>query len=139
MLRSVVIAGAGQAGFQTAASLRQDGFAGRIVIIGDEPGLPYQRPPLSKAYLMGKTTAEALTFRPEKFFADNRIELIAQTRVTAIDRTNKELSVIEKVRQFAFADEPFTIDNGEMTPTLKIRRHAIRQRYADRIDALYKG
>ncbi|HEX3183011.1 MAG TPA: FAD-dependent oxidoreductase [Beijerinckiaceae bacterium] len=93
MLRSVVIAGAGQAGFQTAASLRQDRFAGRIVIIGDEPGLPYQRPPLSKAYLMGKTTAEALTFRPEKFFADNRIELIAQTRVTAIDRTNKRVAL----------------------------------------------
>ena len=93
MLRSVVIAGAGQAGFQTAASLRQDGFAGRIVIIGHEPGLPYQRPPLSKAYLMGKTTAEALTFRPEKFFADNRIELIAQTRVTAIDRTNKRVAL----------------------------------------------
>jgi 3-phenylpropionate/trans-cinnamate dioxygenase ferredoxin reductase component len=93
LLRSVVIAGTGQAGFQTAASLRQDGFAGRIVIIGDEPGLPYQRPPLSKAYLMGKTTAEALTFRPEKFFADNRIELIAQTRVTAIDRTNKRVAL----------------------------------------------
>jgi 3-phenylpropionate/trans-cinnamate dioxygenase ferredoxin reductase subunit len=93
LLRSVVIAGAGQAGFQTAASLRQDGFAGRIVIIGHEPGLPYQRPPLSKAYLMGKTTAEALTFRPEKFFADNRIELIAQTRVTAIDRTNKRVAL----------------------------------------------
>jgi len=57
----------------------------------------------------------------------------------AIDRVNAELSVVEKVRQFAFADEPFTIDNGEMTPTLKIRRHAIRQRYAERIDALYKG
>jgi len=93
LLRSVVIAGAGQAGFQTAASLRQDGFAGRIVIIGHEPGLPYQRPPLSKAYLMGKTTAEALTLRPEKFFADNRIELIAQTRVTAIDRTNKRVAL----------------------------------------------
>jgi long-chain acyl-CoA synthetase len=51
----------------------------------------------------------------------------------AIDRVNGELSVIEKVRQFAFADEPFTIDNGEMTPSLKIRRHAIRAlRRADR-------
>jgi NADPH-dependent 2,4-dienoyl-CoA reductase/sulfur reductase-like enzyme len=90
---SVVIAGAGQAGFQTAASLRQGGFAGRIVMIGDEPGLPYQRPPLSKAYLMGKTSAEALTFRPEKFFAENRIEIIAQTRVTAIDRTNRRVAL----------------------------------------------
>jgi len=56
----------------------------------------------------------------------------------AIDRVNAELSVIEKVRQFAFADEPFAIDNGEMTPSLKIRRHAIRERYGARIDGLYK-
>jgi long-chain acyl-CoA synthetase len=56
----------------------------------------------------------------------------------ALDRVNGELSVIEKVRQFAFADEPFAIANGEMTPSLKIRRHAIRQRYGARIDGLYK-
>ena len=46
--------------------------------------------------------------------------------------------MIEKVRQFAFADEPFTIENGEMTPSLKIRRHQIRARYGERIDKLYK-
>ncbi|TCJ41130.1 long-chain fatty acid--CoA ligase [Parafrankia sp. BMG5.11] len=57
----------------------------------------------------------------------------------AVDRTNKELSVIEKVRQFAFADEPFTTDNEEMTPSLKIRRHKIRERYGARLDGLYKG
>jgi long-chain acyl-CoA synthetase len=57
----------------------------------------------------------------------------------AIDRVNGELSVIEKVRQFAFADEPFTIENSEMTPSLKIRRHQIRARYGERIDALYRG
>jgi len=57
----------------------------------------------------------------------------------AIDRVNAELSVIEKIRQYAFADEPFTIDNDEMTPTLKIRRHQIRARYGERLDALYKG
>jgi 3-phenylpropionate/trans-cinnamate dioxygenase ferredoxin reductase subunit len=93
LLHSIVIAGTGQAGFQTAASLRQDGFDGPIIIIGDEPGLPYQRPPLSKAYLMGKTSAEALSFRPEKFFVDNKIEVLAQTRVTAIDRTNKRVAL----------------------------------------------
>ncbi|MEO7550064.1 MAG: long-chain fatty acid--CoA ligase [Croceibacterium sp.] len=58
---------------------------------------------------------------------------------TAFERVNKDLSVIEKVRQFAFADEPFTIENGEMTPSLKIRRHAIHQRYAERIDGLYRS
>ncbi|MFN6936149.1 MAG: long-chain fatty acid--CoA ligase, partial [Tsuneonella sp.] len=57
----------------------------------------------------------------------------------AVDRTNQDLSVIEKVRQFAFADEPFSTDNEEMTPSLKIRRHKIRERYGARMDALYKG
>ena len=57
----------------------------------------------------------------------------------AIDRVNKDLSVIEKVRQFAFADEAFSIENEEMTPSMKIRRHKIRDRYQDRIDGLYRG
>lgn len=57
----------------------------------------------------------------------------------AVDRVNADLSVIEKVRQFAFADEPFTIENEEMTPSMKIRRHKIRERYQPRLDALYRG
>ncbi len=57
----------------------------------------------------------------------------------AVDRVNKDLSVIEKVRQFAFADEAFSIDNEEMTPSMKIRRHKIRERYGARIDGLYKA
>jgi long-chain acyl-CoA synthetase len=57
----------------------------------------------------------------------------------AVDRVNKDVSVIEKVRQFTFADEAFSIDNEEMTPSLKIRRHKIRERYGARIDALYKA
>ncbi|MFV0644827.1 MAG: AMP-dependent synthetase/ligase [Sphingomonadaceae bacterium] len=57
----------------------------------------------------------------------------------AIDRVNREVSVVEKVRQFTFADEPFSIDNEEMTPSMKIRRHVIRARYGERMDALYKS
>ncbi|WJY20016.1 AMP-dependent synthetase/ligase [Alteriqipengyuania flavescens] len=57
----------------------------------------------------------------------------------AVDRVNKELSVIEKVRQFAFADEPFAIENEEMTPSMKIRRHKIRDRYQERLDGLYRS
>ena len=57
----------------------------------------------------------------------------------AVDRVNKELSVIEKVRQFAFADEAFTIENEEMTPSMKIRRHKIHERYQERLDGLYRG
>ncbi|MDJ0978511.1 MAG: long-chain fatty acid--CoA ligase [Erythrobacter sp.] len=55
----------------------------------------------------------------------------------AVDRTNKDLSVIEKVRKFEFADEAFAIENEEMTPSMKIRRHKIRNRYQERIDAMY--
>ncbi|ABC64657.1 AMP-dependent synthetase/ligase [Erythrobacter litoralis] len=57
----------------------------------------------------------------------------------AVDRTNQDLSVIEKVRGFAFADEAFTIENEEMTPSMKIRRHVIRQRYQERLDGLYRS
>lgn len=57
----------------------------------------------------------------------------------AVDRTNQELSVTEKVRKFAFADEAFSIENEEMTPSMKIRRHKIRDRYHERIDGLYRG
>ncbi|WP_435419088.1 long-chain fatty acid--CoA ligase [Parerythrobacter aurantius] len=57
----------------------------------------------------------------------------------AVDRVNQDLSVIEKVRGFAFADEGFTIENEEMTPSMKIRRHKIRERYQDRLDGLYRG
>ena len=55
----------------------------------------------------------------------------------AVDRTNKDLSVVEKVRKFEFSDEAFTIENEEMTPSMKIRRHKIRDRYQERIDGLY--
>jgi long-chain acyl-CoA synthetase len=58
---------------------------------------------------------------------------------SAIDHVNGQLSVIEKVRKFDFADEPFTIDNEEMTPSMKIRRHVLKQRYGKRMDALYRA
>lgn len=57
----------------------------------------------------------------------------------AVERTNKELSVIERVRRFILADGPFTIENEQMTPSLKIRRHVLRDVYGERLDALYKG
>jgi len=57
----------------------------------------------------------------------------------AIDRVNKDLSVIEKIRQFTFADEAFSIENEELTPSLKIRRHKLKERYGERLEALYKG
>lgn len=87
---SIVIVGAGQAGYQVAASLRQEGFEGAITLIGDEPGVPYQRPPLSKAYLLGKVGVAALRFRPPEYFDEHRITRI-QGSATAIDRERREL------------------------------------------------
>lgn len=89
---SVVVAGAGHAGFQLAMSLRQSGFAERILLVNDEGHLPYQRPPLSKAYLKGTGGPETLSFRPEKFFSDQKIELVTD-RGSAIDRTARKLKL----------------------------------------------
>ncbi|RZN23362.1 FAD-dependent oxidoreductase [Bradyrhizobium sp. Leo121] len=86
----VIIVGAGHAGFQLAASLRQDGFAERIALINDEGHLPYQRPPLSKAYLKGTGGPETLMFRPGKFYLDQGIELITD-RSVSIDRAARNI------------------------------------------------
>ena len=87
----VVIVGGGHGGFQMAASLRTDGFSGEILLVGDEPGLPYQRPPLSKAYLKDGDAAR-LHFRPQAFFEKNEISLMAKTRVTRIDPVGKHIT-----------------------------------------------
>ena len=89
----VVIIGAGQAGGQTAYSLRQGGFAGDITIIGDEPAPPYQRPPLSKAYFKGEMEAERLFLKPLEYYAEHRVELIAGEAATAIDLDAKQVSL----------------------------------------------
>ncbi|MDT4743134.1 NAD(P)/FAD-dependent oxidoreductase [Bradyrhizobium sp. WYCCWR 12699] len=86
----VIIVGAGHGGYQVAASLRQAGFAGRICLINDEAHLPYQRPPLSKAYIKGSAGPESLMFRPEKFYQDQKIELIAG-RAASIDRAARKV------------------------------------------------
>jgi len=87
---TVLIVGAGHAGFQLAASLRQHGFSERIVLINDEAHLPYQRPPLSKAYLKGEGRPDSLMFRPDKFYRDQKVELIAD-RAVSIDRSARRL------------------------------------------------
>jgi 3-phenylpropionate/trans-cinnamate dioxygenase ferredoxin reductase component len=88
----VLIAGAGHAGFQVAASLRQHGFAESIRLINDEAHLPYQRPPLSKAYLKGTGGPDSLMFRPDKFYRDQNVELISG-RAVAIDRELRKLKL----------------------------------------------
>ena len=91
MSAGVVIAGAGQGGFQLATSLRSAGYDGLITLIGDEPGLPYQRPPLSKGFLSGKEDIEESELRPQAFFQQQRIEVIAGERITRIDSAGQRV------------------------------------------------
>jgi 3-phenylpropionate/trans-cinnamate dioxygenase ferredoxin reductase subunit len=89
----IVIVGGGQAASQAAATLRQDGFEGEVLVIGDEPQLPYQRPPLSKQYLSGEHPLERIYLRPAKFYDDRKITLRLGTRVTAIDRAARRIAI----------------------------------------------
>jgi 3-phenylpropionate/trans-cinnamate dioxygenase ferredoxin reductase subunit len=93
MAGGVVIVGAGQAGYQTADSLRREGYEGQITLIGEEPYAPYQRPPLSKAYLLGETDKERLQFRTEAFYAVNGIELKVGTTVSRLDPAERTLEL----------------------------------------------
>jgi 3-phenylpropionate/trans-cinnamate dioxygenase ferredoxin reductase subunit len=81
----VAIVGAGHAGAQAAIMLRQLGFAGSLAIIGAEPELPYERPPLSKDYLAGEKSFERLLIRPERFWAEREVALRRGERVIAVD------------------------------------------------------
>ena len=92
-MERVVIVGAGQAGYQVAASLRDGGFDGSVVVIGDEDSLPYQRPPLSKDFMHGKVEAAGLHIRQPAFFTDKRIEMLTPARVERIDRARHVLQL----------------------------------------------
>ena len=95
MARTVAIAGAGHAAGQVVATLRQKKFDGTIMLIGEEPWLPYQRPPLSKKFLAGELPAERLHFKPESFYDDPAIEVRLETRIDAVDRGGKTLQTAD--------------------------------------------
>lgn len=88
-----IIVGAGQAGFQAAASLRTEGYAETITLIGEERQIPYQRPPLSKGFALGQQDFESIELRPAKFYQDHRIELITGKRVAEIDRAANQVKL----------------------------------------------
>ena len=94
-MAGMVIIGAGHAAGQAAASLRQEKYTGPITIIGDEPHLPYQRPPLSKAYLSGSQEVERVYLRAEKFYQDKDIDQKLSTRATAIDPDAKVVELAD--------------------------------------------
>ncbi len=90
---TVAIIGAGQGGGEVATALRQNRFEGRIVLFGDEPYLPYQRPPLSKAYLARQIDREALIYKAASAYEKANVEVRLGVHVEAIDRTKKELTL----------------------------------------------
>ncbi|SHF35809.1 3-phenylpropionate/trans-cinnamate dioxygenase ferredoxin reductase subunit [Litoreibacter ascidiaceicola] len=96
----IIVIGAGQAGSSLTAKLRNSGFDGDITLIGSETVPPYQRPPLSKAYLLGEMEKERLFLRPEQFYADQNITLRLGAPVTAIDRAAKTVSVAGETLEY---------------------------------------
>jgi len=92
-IKRVIIIGAGQAGGETAQRLRQAGFDGDITLIGEEPCPPYQRPPLSKAYLAGKISMDRLLLRPASVYAEERIAFLQGVKAVWIDRAGKKVRV----------------------------------------------
>ncbi|MEL0438283.1 NAD(P)/FAD-dependent oxidoreductase [Phycobacter sp. K97] len=93
----IVVIGAGQAGASLVAKLRKEGFEGEITLIGAETAPPYQRPPLSKAYLLGEMEKERLFLRPESFYAENNITLKLGATVTGLDPVAKTVSLGDEV------------------------------------------
>jgi 3-phenylpropionate/trans-cinnamate dioxygenase ferredoxin reductase subunit len=93
MPAGTVIVGTGQAGFQTAASLRAEGYQEPITLVGEESDIPYQRPPLSKGFQLGQQDFESIVLRPENFYRDHGISLIAGTRVKAIHRATRRVEI----------------------------------------------
>ena len=92
-MSGIVIIGAGQAGSSLAIKLRALGYQGKVTLIGEEPYAPYQRPPLSKTYLLGEMALERLYLRPEEVYRDQNIELRLGTQVTAIDPVAQVISL----------------------------------------------
>ncbi|MDR3408133.1 MAG: FAD-dependent oxidoreductase [Methylovirgula sp.] len=87
----IVIVGAGHGGVQLAASLREEGYGGKLILLGDEKDLPYQRPPLSKAYLKRATPEDGVLLRGPDFYAQNNIDLLLGERAVEIDRAARRL------------------------------------------------
>ena len=100
-VETFVIVGAGLAGASAAAQLRKDGFEGRVMLLGEEAEPPYERPPLSKAYLRGETQREQLGARAQTFYADHSIDLWTSTRVIAIEPSASEV-VLEDDRRVRY-------------------------------------
>ncbi|MDB6060596.1 MAG: FAD-dependent pyridine nucleotide-disulfide oxidoreductase [Verrucomicrobiaceae bacterium] len=137
---AIVVLGNGQAGFQVAASLRDGGYDGEIVVLGDESHLPYHRPPLSKAYLLGSVEDAGLAMRPTAYYAEKRIDMRTNSRAKAIDRARKVVSLEDgseiEYSHLVFAvgarNRPLPVPGADLGGVYFLRTldeaHALRQR-----------
>ena len=99
--QTFVIVGAGLAGAKAAETLREEGFDGRLVLIGDEPERPYDRPPLSKDYLRAESPREQAYVHPHAFYGEHEIELMSEITVTALDPA-RSLIVLDDGRELGY-------------------------------------
>lgn len=113
MTQTCIIIGASHAAAQLTASLRQEGWGGDILVISDEPHLPYHRPPLSKAFLSGEKTVDGLTIRPAAFYEKQNVRF-RQGRVTAINRDQQTLTLGE--------DEQLSYDKLALCTGARVRK-----------------
>jgi 3-phenylpropionate/trans-cinnamate dioxygenase ferredoxin reductase component len=139
--KTFVIVGGGLAGAKAAETLREQGFDGRLVLIGDEPERPYERPPLSKDYLRGEADAKPYV-HAEGFYAEHEIELWSSTRVSGIDAGSRELA-LEPDRRLGYdrlllatGAEPRRLDvpGAELDEILYLRELADSERIGERIE-----
>ncbi len=129
MRAGTIIVGTGQAGFQTAASLRAEGYLEPITLIGEEPHIPYQRPPLSKGFLLGKQDADSIELRPAAFYNDHKIILLAGERVRSFLKS-RHLVEIESGGQLSYdslvlatgaSNRLLPVDGAELEGVLYLR------------------
>ena len=138
----IVVIGAGQAGQQICDSLRRGGYQGRLVLLGDEAHLPYQRPPLSKKFLTGTLEAERLWLRPASYYEKNAVELRLGVPVAALDRATRTLSLADgatlQYASLAFATgtrvRPVSVPGAEHADIHYVRSLADGQRLAARLN-----
>ena len=136
-MAGVVIIGCGQAGGQAAASLRQEKYEGPITMIGQEPYIPYQRPPLSKQYLSGEQEKEKLSLRQESFYSEKEINLMLETSVLSLDPHKKDLQ-LEKGETVTY--DKLLIATGGRPRKLEVDGHTLKGihylRNIDDVDAI---
>src|SRR5271163_778221 len=93
MISTIVIVGGGQAGAEAADTLRRGGYDGRLILVSDEPQLPYQRPPLSKKFLAGELQFDRLVFRHQSFYDEHKVELKLGVRALHLDPKERRVSL----------------------------------------------